>query len=446
MQNYVHKMLRVHPDTFNATVNTVVMITERNTQKEMDDKHICQIADLTNISIHDNYEHFVEVLNLTKGVDFESVKSNISNNEYAIYFYPQALIKTNSNLPFFVASPKLFALMNDNSKDLKRELKEIGGKQVQVRKIAINDKEIKLVKLGDIAEIKVGLQTGDNNAYLFQKPEARGNYRSIEDYIHFVLTEADLDKIRDDDKLRMELITKGISKSNSKTKRYFDGKYIIPYDKGGESDSDSGWLPNFFVAAQYYIDWSEKCADALINEKLLYSTSTRPYPRNQSYYFLKGISFSDTGEYSPTYRLNFSSVFDQKGSTVVSLIKSEILLGIISSKLMKYFMRTNINHTVSSHVDCQKELVIIQPINIQIEKIVGQIIKKQKTNPRYDYASHEQIDIDKLVYEAYGLNAEDVQEVENWFARRYAKLSAAHKANLRALGKSDDYLELYGLK
>jgi hypothetical protein len=446
MQNYVHKMLRVHPDTFNATVNTVVMVAERNTQKEIGDKHICLMADLTNISIHDNYEHFVEVLNLTKGVDFESAKTNISNEEYAIYYYPQALIKTNSNLPFFVASPKLFALMNDSSKDLKKEIKEIGGNQVQVRKIAINNKEIKVVKLGDIADIKVGLQTGDNNAYLFQKPEARGNYRSIEDYKDFVLTESDLDKIRDDEKLRMEIIMKGISKSNSKTNRYFDGKYIIPYDKGGESDSDSGWLPNFFVAAQYYIDWSEKCADALINEKLLYSTSTRPYPRNQSYYFLKGISFSDTGEYSPTYRLNFSSVFDQKGSTIVSLIKSEMLLGIISSRLMKYFMRTNINHTVSSHVDCQKELVIIQPINVQIEKIAGQIIKKQKSNPRYDYASHEQLEIDKLVYEAYGLNAQDVEEVENWFARRYAKLSAAQKANLRALSKSDDYLELYGLK
>ena len=59
---------------------------------------------------------------------------------------------------------------------------------------------------------------------------------------------------------------------------------------------------------------------------------------------------------------------------------------------------------------------------------------------------NEQIEIDKFVYEAYGLTAEDVQEVENWYARRYPKLSAAQKANLRALGKSDDYLELYGMK
>jgi hypothetical protein len=30
---------------------------------------------------------------------------------------------------------------------------------------------------------------------------------------------------------------------------------------------------------------------------------------------------------------------------------------------------------------------------------------------------------DKLVYEAYGLSPDDVQEVENWYARRYSKLA-----------------------
>ena len=86
----------------------------------------------------------------------------------------------------------------------------------------------------------------------------------------------------------------------------------------------------------------------------------------------------------------------------------------------------------------------MNPASIKSE--VKSLISKQKENPRYDYASHEQIEIDKLVYEAYGLSADDVQEVENWYARRYPKLSNAQKANLRALGKSDDYLELYGLK
>jgi hypothetical protein len=57
---------------------------------------------------------------------------------------------------------------------------------------------------------------------------------------------------------------------------------------------------------------------------------------------------------------------------------------------------------------------------------VLEIIKKQKKDLRYDYADNEQLEIDKLVYEAYGLNNEDIEEVENWFARRYPKLARAH--------------------
>jgi hypothetical protein len=131
MQNYIHKMIRVHPDTFRATVNTVVMIAERNIYEKdqngksivsFDDQHICQMADLTNLSIHDAYDEFMQVLSQTKGVFFENTatQQNTVKQKYAIYYYPQALIRTNSNLPFFVASPKLFAFQND-SKPLKNE-------------------------------------------------------------------------------------------------------------------------------------------------------------------------------------------------------------------------------------------------------------------------------------------------------------------------------------
>lgn len=63
--------------------------------------------------------------------------------------------------------------------------------------------------------------------------------------------------------------------------------------------------------------------------------------------------------------------------------------------------------------------------NTQIQHVVSSIIKKQKQNLRYDYASNEQIEIDRLVYEAYGLNAEDIAAVENWYARRYPRLAKA---------------------
>jgi len=37
--------------------------------------------------------------------------------------------------------------------------------------------------------------------------------------------------------------------------------------------------------------------------------------------------------------------------------------------------------------------------------------------------TNEQIEIDKLVYDMYNLNEEDIKEVENWYFRRYPKLT-----------------------
>ncbi len=37
--------------------------------------------------------------------------------------------------------------------------------------------------------------------------------------------------------------------------------------------------------------------------------------------------------------------------------------------------------------------------------------------------TNEQIEIDRLVYQMYNLNEDDIKEVENWFFRRYPKLA-----------------------
>lgn len=447
VQNYVHKMLRVHPDTFRATVNTVIMVAERNTQKELDEKHICLMADLTNISIHDNYEHFVEVLNQTKGVDFDSTDAfqSVSNEEYAIYYYPQALIKTNSNLPFFVASPKLFALMNDSGKNLKKELKEIGGKKVQVRKIQINEKTVEVLKLGEIADVRKGIDTGDNHKFLYQNIDSRGNYNDVASFLKYILNEDELKEIANNEELKGIIKYKGFSLQPG-DKNYFKGKYIIPYEKGGESDIESGWLPNYYVPNSYFIDWSEKSVKNLFSAQS--NETNQATLRNQDYWFKLGLTFSLTGYYAPTIRLKSPSMFDNKSSGIFTSYDELISLGILSSKIQRFVMKTFLMHTIDTQVGVFDDSpFLINSINESaINTKVLEIIKKQKSNSRYDYASHEQIEIDKLVYEAYGLNAEDVQEVENWYARRYPKLSAAQKANLRALGKSDDYLELYGLK
>jgi len=467
IQNYIHKMLRMNPDTFRATVNTVIMVAERNTLRSIIDNHICLMGDLTNISIHDNYDHFVEILDQTRGVDFENLylQKEVSNEEYALYYYPQSLIRTNTNLPFFVASPKLFKLMNDcndSNSNLKTENLSFGQKQLPVRTIELNENDVQIVKLSDIAEVKQGLATGDNNAYIFQNPDARGTYRSILEYQEFLLTEEDLEKIRTNNALRLSIIDNGINKDNPKSERYFKGRYIIPYDKGGESDANGGWMPNYYVPTNYFIDWSEWALDRM--KKYTIAQRIREYQENKiikpSYeytpcavfrspdkYFNESISFSRTGVYSPTFRIGSASTFDTEGSMVFQNYQSdEILIGLLTSKLTRFLCKNYIGHTVHTQVDELKEIAILIKIDSKIENLVLNIIQTQKTNLQYDYASHEQVEIDRLIYNAYGLNAEDILEVENWYVRRYSSLSVAQKANLRALGKSDNYLKLYGLK
>ena len=167
----------------------------------------------------------------------------------------------------------------------------------------------------------------------------------------------------------------------------------------------------------------------------------------KEFYFRKGISFSHTGIYSPTFRIGCKAIFDTAGSSLFP-IDNEIdnLLCVLNSKIVLCIFKSFINNTVNTSEDPLKQISVSINYPNDLKCFFEYIIKKQSTNNFYDYASHEQIEIDKLVYEAYGLSTEDVQEVENWYARRYSKLSAAQKANLRALGKSDDYLELYGMK
>ena len=93
----------------------------------------------------------------------------------------------------------------------------------------------------------------------------------------------------------------------------------------------------------------------------------------------------------------------------------------------------HINHSVDVEVDDLKETIMTNTQNFhsKISSQVSSIIKNQKQNPKYDYMTNEQLEIDKLVYEMYNLTEEDIQEVENWYYRRYPKLAKAIEEKLK---------------
>ena len=428
LDKQLHKIIRLHKDCFDATVNACIMILS-NIDGEIEN---LIAVDLTNISTRNEAVELKEKLfHLENFIGQATPK-------FAVYQYQQSLIKTNSNIPIFVGSPKLFALMNDTTcKTVEKVVGEKQTKKVNVRQIQLNGKTIEIVRLGDIAEIKQGLATADNDSYLFQNPGTRGSYRDITPLRKYLLSEKDLEKIRTNEKIREKVIEKGFHKSRDEVDfdedLWFEGKYIVPYDKGGESDVEEGWLPNYYVPTNYFIDWSQWAVKRMktltIKDRNRFNGLTGGKDKvcsrfqNKEYYFINGITESRVGEYSPTFRRSIDTVFDSGCSNIFSIWDRDMLLGVECSKIYKWFIKLFINHTVNSQVDDLKEIPFCIKENDGLDIYVKKIIQAQEKNGQYDYLNNEQKEIDQLVYEMYGLNQEDIKEVETWYARRYPKLA-----------------------
>jgi len=125
----------------------------------------------------------------------------------------------------------------------------------------------------------------------------------------------------------------------------------------------------------------------------------------------------------PTFRINSCGVFDVKGSFIDPPFDVSLMLGILTSKIIKLISKVFIYNCVDMQVDALKEIPYCIANNKHLIELVDQLIEKQKKNQNYDYMSNEQKKIDRLVYEMYGLNEDDIREVETWYARRYPKLA-----------------------
>ena len=239
LRHRVQRLIRVAGDTFKATVNCAVILCQRGVAPE---SHLCQMADLTNVSIYDQYERFLHLLYQTEGF---SRRQNVSNRTYAIYHYPQELINTNSNIPFFVASPKLFALMNDTSAPVK--YKNIQGKSVLLRTSNINGSKVIVSLLRDSGRASNGLSIGKSNRKLIKRSplghsEGGISYQPVD--LSLTLTS-------------QESLNLPISEQKSGVRSH-GKRTFVPYDKGASliRSGDITVLPNYYIPVQYYVDWS----------------------------------------------------------------------------------------------------------------------------------------------------------------------------------------------
>ena len=427
----------MHPDTFNATVNTAIVLAQQGAAPP---DHALQVADFTNVSIHTDYARFSYLLRQTEGTGFAH-RLAVSNPQYAIYHYRQSLIRSNTNKPFFAASPKLFELLIDTNNSTTSNNIDAPSITYNHR---INNKTVELYKLGDqyagmgagrrwlnvgLCQIVSGIKTGDNKKYL-RIADGRQQKSLLPVNNLDILSETSIESLSLTEK------TKGVNLANA----------YVSFEMGLPSDADEGFLPSYHQEkSKYFINWSVSSVAGMKAE-------TSSDLANEHYRFLdlgRQISFSFAGQYSPTFRESVAPIFLNAAPRIVlrNGNQKNNYLALLNSKLVKYFSRNLINHTVNFGVDDIKD--IHAPLQIAtIGDLTNSIIQKQQTNPRYDYASNEQLDIDRLVYAAYGLNDDDIREVEHWFARRYPKLAGAQRQALVAAGKtpqlSTQVLHWYG--
>jgi len=168
----------------------------------------------------------------------------------------------------------------------------------------------KNMKVNDLAEIKVGLQTGDNNRFLRLWHEVEWN------------------KI-------------GFNYSNS-NEALLSKKKWFPYNKGGNYRK---WYGN----QEYVVNWETDGVEIknFVDDK----GKQRSRPQNASYYFKEGITWSFVSSshfgvrYSPT-----GFVFDVGGSSLFPSAKDiKFLTGLLTSKLAFFFL-SNTNPTLNFQV------------------------------------------------------------------------------------------------
>jgi len=455
-------LISIPMKTFRATVNTGIYLFRKSSPEEEKNNFVIA-ADFHRLDIKNgDLEAALElIMDVEPDKNIKDGYIIISDREMAIYAYRQSIINKFSNLSYFIASPKLFQLMRDvdNLKpkvytdekgvpvmfDIKRQKNLFDQEGPNIYQINFNGKVIEFMKLGDVAEVKQGITTGDNNYYLCQLSGTKGsNYKEVD--LNLVLKENELENIRNDKELRRQVIEKGICiNPNHKNHghRYFNGSHFIPYYKGQASETEEAWLPNYYTPTSYFIDWSEECVrDLIIKQIPKRRPDAKSYPRNKNWYLLAGITYSFRGAYSPTFRICEGGIIDVNGPVIFfskNYNRVNANLGLLTSMLFKYIFKNYIEHTVASDSESLKKVVISTAFynDAQIENKVSSIIHHQHQNPRYDYITNEQIEIDKLVYEMYNLNEEDIEEVENWYFRRYPKLAQVIEKKIKMKNKGE---------
>lgn len=164
----------------------------------------------------------------------------------ARYTVRQGILSTFSRIPIFEGQPSLFEFMQDVFPSV-LPVKTIpglaGAPKKEVRVTKIRGKEV--VKLRAIADVKVGLQCGDNKRFYRVAKGAKGGavkggYAEVS--AKNVMSDVELNALSDEEQ------ESGIEVNDRTNERYF-----VPLDKPGLADIEGGLLRLFYQPVEFFV-------------------------------------------------------------------------------------------------------------------------------------------------------------------------------------------------
>lgn len=403
--------------------------------------------------IHPNKREYTEAL---KSWSSES-EHNISKELLGDYYFPQHLMllrispphpkkvdeevgygkfcvdlgtidKKDKIYPIVAGRPSLYFLSAESPypqkvRWAKVKFPNIG--EIQGLEVARSERWIPIVKLWQLAQVRQGLATADDEKFTRKTPGVKPNARrqNIKDVdLRCTLSGDSLSNLTAEDK------SNGIKVTDLKRDRYF-----VPFDKGGEQDTAKGELRAFWSPIDYWIDWSEGSVKTL-KKRNKWSPGTPKKPRfqNKEHYFKSGIRFSPTGLYAPTFELSFGGVFGHNGSLILPFSDeiTKYLLGVLCSPITRYLTKNFLQHTVKAEIDVVRQIPIPVPTDEQLSTIVSFVDKIIVSRLKGDYAHDEMDACWKEVYKLYEIPKEDEEEINTWFKRRYPHFGKANQSDV----------------
>lgn len=169
----------------------------------------------------------------------------------------------------------------------------------------------------------------------------------------------------------------------------------------------------WFVPYLECINWSK----AFVSE-LKAGEKTNSRWQGAKYYNVTGLGWVDY------FTNRLKSFFVEEGVYSKNIVKlhctnnllsDKYIVALLNSSFVTYFVKNFITSTHTLQINDGRLIPIFIPNKTQlfdIESVVTKILSLRKTNPDYD-TSHLEKDIDKMVFELYGLSEEEIRIVES---------------------------------